>query len=140
MYLISFNYTSVYRKWYEADLSGHIPADVEDSIELLTKKIVMKLIECVFFKKNNYFSWEAQLSAVLCSFHLSYYGLCQKEGWSDQSYPTTNQQDQLILSWILIRILMTILSQVVSYRTRLKALGLFEKFVCLWRLDATTAH
>lgn len=67
--------------------------------------VVMKNNKCVILEKNNYFSWEAQFSAMLHGFKVMKY----VKRTIDLSSATAMQQDQLILSWILTRISSSIL-------------------------------
>jgi len=96
-----------------------IPADSATFSAGLTSEsvpvtnVITKHVKCIQLDKDNYFSWEAQFSAMLRGFELMRY----VEGNVDLSTPAARQQDQLILSWILTGVSMSILPQVVSYKT-----------------------
>lgn len=80
----------------------------------LPTKVVMKHIRCVQLEKDNYYSWEAQFSAMLEGFELMLY----VEGKVDlESSPVARQQDKLILSWLLTGISPATLPKVASFRT-----------------------
>jgi len=102
----------------------------DDSLVSLPSKIVMKHSRCVLLEKENYYSWEAQFSAMLCGYELMPY----VEGSVELSTPVARQQDQLILSWLLTGISPTILPQVVSFRT---SAGVWQ---CLRKLYASSTQ
>lgn len=83
------------------------------STQTTITKLVTKPVRCVLLEMSNYFSWEAQFSAMLRGFQLMEYVL----GEVELSTPARIQQDQLILSWILTGVSTSILPQIASYRT-----------------------
>lgn len=93
--------------------SGRFPANVEASTPSSSMKIVMKPMKYVQLDKRNYYSWEAQFSAMLRGFQLFDYVL----GKVELSSPSSIQQDQLILRWKLTGISTTILPQVALRKT-----------------------
>lgn len=68
------------------------------ALDSLTKVIMMKNMKCVMLEKHNYFRWKAKFSALLWGYRLMDY-VEEKVDLSSDS--TSEQQDQLTLSWIL---------------------------------------
>lgn len=93
--------------------ANRVTDDDNPSPMMKTVKLVTKPIRCVLLEKSNYFSWEAQFSAMLRGYQLMDYVL----GKVDLSTPARIQQDQLILSWILTGVSTSILPQIASHRT-----------------------
>lgn len=75
-------------------LSGKEVPDLDSS----TKVIMLKNKKCAILEKHNYFRWKAKFSALLWGYRLMDY-VEEKVDLSSDS--TSEQQDQLTLSWIL---------------------------------------
>lgn len=74
----------------------------------------MKQLKCVILDGENYFSWQAQFSALLRGYRLLEYvegKIPLPEG------SPAEQQDQIILSWILTAVSSPILSQIAALTT-----------------------
>jgi len=79
----------------------------EESSSAPSKIVMMKHLKCVTLDGDNYFSWKAQFSALLRGYRLMHYvegKVVITEG------PFAEQQDQLILSWLLTSISPSLLS------------------------------